>query len=136
MSARTRIKEAAPTPLHIFPAERRTDSKLNEKTASDLGLALSGKKTRGRQGVNFEEVKREGFGEEAVARERKVEPTHKAACPYKVGAVVSSGAAGSWAACVWGGGRWGQSPRATVGRKWWGAGGESREWLGKKGWGT
>lgn len=96
------------------------------KTASDLGLALSGKKTRGRQGVNLEEVKREGFEKRRLLGRGRWSPRAQgAACLYKVGevGVVSSGAAGSWAACVWGGGEMGVRVPEPQGRKWWGAGG-------------
>lgn len=71
----------------------------------------------------MEEVVREGFREEAVARERKVERAHLraqgAACLYKVGweGVVSSGAARSWAACVWGQGVMGSESQSHSGQE-------------------
>ena len=74
----------------------------------------------------MEEVVREGFREEAVARERKVKGAHPraqgSACLYKVvwgggGGGVSSGAAESWAVCVWGGGEMGSESQSHSGQE-------------------
>lgn len=94
--ARGQGSRKLPRPPH-FSSREEDRLKLNTfPLASDLGLALSGKKTRGRQGVNFGGGEEGGLRRRLLGRGRWSPRAQGAACLYKVGAVVSSGAAGSW----------------------------------------